>query len=304
MTQKYNVTDIEANKRIDKLLSDMITDVSRSEIQSWITDGHVHVNGRQVKANHKCQNGDVIEWTVPESESLAVSAENIPLSVQYEDTDLIVVNKPKGMVVHPSVGHQHGTLVNALLYHCDALSYVNGEERPGVVHRIDKDTSGLLVVAKNDHTHNKLAEQLLAKDIDRRYEAIVHGVIEHETGMIDAPIGRDRNDRKKMGVRENGKSAITHFRVMNRYKDFTHVECQLETGRTHQIRVHMKYIGFPIVGDPKYGQRKTMVIGGQALHAKYLSFNHPRTDELMHFEVEPPSYFQELLAQFPPENIY
>ncbi|WP_010530468.1 RluA family pseudouridine synthase [Lentibacillus jeotgali] len=298
MTQKYSVTETEANIRIDKLLSGITADASRSEIQSWMADGYVHVNDRPVKANYKCQNGDVIEWTVPEPDTLNVVPENIPLSIIYEDSDLMVINKPKGMVVHPSAGHQHGTLVNALLYHCDSLSLVNGEERPGIVHRIDKDTSGLLVVAKNDQTHTILAEQLAAKDIDRRYEAIVHGVIEHETGMIDAPIGRDRNDRKKMGVGENGKAAVTHFRVLTRYKNFTHVECQLETGRTHQIRVHMKYIGFPVVGDPKYGQRKTMAIGGQALHAKFLSFTHPETGEQLHFEQEAPSYFYELLAQF------
>ncbi|HLR62190.1 MAG TPA: RluA family pseudouridine synthase [Lentibacillus sp.] len=298
MTQQYSVTETEANIRVDKLLSGIIPGASRSEIQTWMADGYVRVNGRQMKANYKCQNGDVIDWSIPEPDTLTIEPENIPLSVIYEDTSLLVVNKPKGMVVHPSAGHQHGTLVHALLYHCDSLSQINGEERPGIVHRIDKDTSGLLVVAKNDQSHNSLTEQLSAKDIDRRYEAIVHGVIEHETGMIDAPIGRDRNDRKKMGVGENGKPAVTHFRVLNRYKNFTHVECDLETGRTHQIRVHMKYIGFPIAGDPKYGQRKTMTIGGQALHAKSLSFSHPKTGEQLHFEVETPSYFHELLAQF------
>ncbi|TFJ94577.1 RluA family pseudouridine synthase [Lentibacillus salicampi] len=298
MTQQHNVTESEANIRVDKLLSTMMTDASRSEIQSWIADGCVRVNGHHVKVNYKCQNGDVIEWMVPEPETLTIEPENIPLSVVYEDSDLLVVNKPRGMVVHPSAGHHHGALVNALLHHCDSLSHVNGEERPGIVHRIDKDTSGLLVVAKNDETHIHLAEQLSAKEMERQYEAIVHGVIEHETGMIDAPIGRDPNDRKKMGIVGNGKSAITHFRVLNRYRDFTHVECQLETGRTHQIRVHMKYIGFPVVGDPKYGQRKTRAVGGQALHAKSLAFKHPTTNEQLHFEVEAPAYFQELLSEF------
>ncbi|QKY68970.1 RluA family pseudouridine synthase [Lentibacillus sp. CBA3610] len=298
MTQQHTVTEPEQNIRIDKLLAGMIADASRSEIQTWIADGHVYVNKRQIKANYKCQTGDTIEWREPEPERLTIEPENIPLAVVYEDSDLLVVNKPKGMVVHPSAGHQSGTLVNALLHHCDRLSSVNGEERPGIVHRLDKDTSGLLIVAKNDAAHNHIAEQLSAKAIDRRYEVIVHGVIEHETGLIDAPIGRDPNDRKKMDVVDNGKPAITHFRVMNCYRDFTHVECQLETGRTHQIRVHMKYIGFPIAGDPKYGQRKTLDIGGQALHAKSLSFRHPTTNEEQHFEVEAPAYFQKLLAQF------
>src|SRR5699024_5640349 len=197
MTQQHSVTETEANTRIDKLISGMMTDASRSEIQAWIADGHVHVNGQRVKANYKCHTGDVVEWTVPEPETLTIEPENIPLSVVYEDSDLLVVNKPKGMVVHPSAGHQHGTLVNALLHHCESLSHVNSEERPCIVHRIDKDTSGLLIVAKNDQTHISLAEQLRAKDIDRRYEAIVHGLIQHETGLIDAPIGRDPNDRKK-----------------------------------------------------------------------------------------------------------
>ncbi|SFB19245.1 ribosomal large subunit pseudouridine synthase D [Lentibacillus halodurans] len=302
MTKQHTVTETEQNIRIDKLLSDMINDVSRSQIQSWIADDYVSVNAQRVKANYKCQTGDVIEWILPEPESLTIEPENIPLSIVYEDSDLLVVNKPRGMVVHPSAGHQKGTLVNALMYHCDSLSHVNGGERPGIVHRIDKDTSGLLVVAKNDPVHISLAEQLSAKDIDRQYEAIVHGVIDHETGLIDAPIGRDPNDRKKMGVVDNGKSAVTHFRVVNRFADFTHVVCQLETGRTHQIRVHMKYIGFPIAGDPKYGQRKTLDIGGQALHAKSLEFKHPSTNEQLHFEVEAPCYFQGLLAQFEKSN--
>lgn len=297
MTQAYSVTETEHSTRIDKLLTGIITDASRSEIQSWIANDHVHVNGHLVKANYKCQRGDIIEWAVPESESLTVEPENLPLSVIYEDSDLLVINKSKGMVVHPSAGHQRGTLVNALLYHCNSLSDVNGEERPGIVHRIDKDTSGLMVVAKNDSVHLNLAEQLSEKDIDRRYEAIVHGVIEHETGLIDAPIGRNPNNRKKMGVVDNGKSALTHFRVVEQFSDFTYLTCQLETGRTHQIRVHMQYIGFPIVGDPKYGRRKTMDIDGQVLHAKSLTFIHPRTKEHLQFEVEAPSYFQELLTQ-------
>ncbi|SFD82174.1 ribosomal large subunit pseudouridine synthase D [Lentibacillus persicus] len=297
MTQQHKVTEIEQNMRIDKLLALKVADVSRSEIQTWIADSYVYVNGKQVKANYKCQKGDDIKWKKPEQSALRIEAENIPLSIVYEDEDLLVVNKPRGMVVHPSAGHQHGTLVNALLYHCESLSQINGDHRPGIVHRIDKDTSGLLVVAKNDKAHTVLAGQLSEKSIERRYETIVHGVIEHETGLIDAPIGRDPNDRKKMGVTDNGKPAVTHFRVLKRFAEFTHVECKLETGRTHQIRVHMKYIAFPIAGDPKYGRRKTLDIGGQALHAKSIAFRHPATNETMQFEVEPPSYFKNLLAQ-------
>ncbi|ALX47400.1 RluA family pseudouridine synthase [Lentibacillus amyloliquefaciens] len=297
MTQQHKVTETEQNMRIDKLLAGLITKSSRSEIQTWITDDHVYVNGSQVKSNYKCRRGDIIEWTEPEQTSLTIDPENIPLTVVYEDDELLVINKPRGMVVHPSAGHPHGTLVNALLYHCDRLSHINGDHRPGIVHRIDKDTSGLLVVAKNDTAHISLAEQLSEKDIDRRYEAIVHGVIEHETGLIDAPIGRDPHDRKKMGVTDEGKPSVTHFRVVKRYADFTHLECKLETGRTHQIRVHMKYIEFPIAGDPKYGRRKTLNIDGQALHAKSISFKHPTKNEAMHFEVDVPSYFQKLLAE-------
>ncbi|TMN23513.1 RluA family pseudouridine synthase [Lentibacillus cibarius] len=302
MIQQHSVTETEHNTRIDKLLTGLVADVSRSQVQSWITDGYVRVNETKVKTNYKCQTGDVVEWAVPEPESMTIEPESIPLEIVYEDADLLVVNKPRGMVVHPSAGHQSGTLVNALLYHCDSLSHINGEERPGIVHRIDKDTSGLLLAAKNDETHERLAEQLSAKNVDRQYEAIVDGVIGHETGVIDAPIGRDPSNRQRMGVIDHGKDAVTHFKVLQRYSNFTHISCQLETGRTHQIRVHMKYIGYPIVGDPKYGQRKTIRIGGQALHAKSLAFTHPKTGEKLDFVVEAPSYFHELLTQF--EKMY
>lgn len=301
-SQQHVVTESENKTRIDKLLSSVVMDASRSQVQSWIISEHVLVNGDTVKANYKCHTGDEISWTIPEPEPLNIQPENIPLSIVYEDSDLLVVNKQKGMVVHPSAGHPNGTLVNALLYHCKDLSGVNGVERPGIVHRIDKDTSGLLVVAKNDLAHASLSEQLASKDIERKYEAVVHGVIEHETGLIDAPIGRDKNDRQKMGIADNGKSAVTHFRVLRRYDNFTYVECQLETGRTHQIRVHMKYIGFPLVGDPKYGRRKTLEINGQALHAKSLGFTHPRTAEWVFFEAESPAYFQDVISQI--EKIY
>ncbi|WP_249869853.1 RluA family pseudouridine synthase [Oceanobacillus saliphilus] len=296
MTYFNHVVTEEQNKtRLDKLLSEINPDRSRSQIQTWISKDHVMVNGEPSRANHKCHTGDEIKWSIPEAVELDVLAEDIPLSIIYEDSDLLVVNKPKGMVVHPSAGHQSGTLVNALLHHCKDLSGINGVERPGIVHRIDKDTSGLLVVAKNDHTHVHLSEQLSNREIKRKYEAVVHGEITHETGMIDAPIGRDPKDRQKMGIVDNGKPAVTHFKVLNHFPDFTHVECQLETGRTHQIRVHMKYIGFPLVGDPKYGQRKTLDTEGQALHAKSLGFTHPRTEEWLEFEVEAPEAFQEVL---------
>ncbi|MFB4167572.1 RluA family pseudouridine synthase [Virgibacillus sp. JSM 102003] len=302
MTLKQHVVIESENKtRIDKLLSNLVSE-SRSQVQSWIANEHVLVNGEVIKPNYKCQTADEISWQIPEPEPLNIEPENIPLQVVYEDSDLLVVNKPKGMVVHPSAGHQNGTLVNALLYHCEDLSGINGVERPGIVHRIDKDTSGLLVVAKNDLAHTNLSEQMASKDIERKYEAVVHGVIEHETGLIDAPIGRDKNDRQKMGIVDSGKPAVTHFRVIRRYEKFTHVECQLETGRTHQIRVHMKYIDFPIVGDPKYGRRKTLDTDGQVLHAKSLGFNHPRTNEWLFFEEKAPAYFEELLSQI--ERMY
>lgn len=296
MTLQHVVTETQNKMRIDKLLADINPDESRSRVQGWITKELVMVNDEVVKANYKCQVGDVITWRIPKVESLDIEAENIPLEIVYEDRDVLVVNKPKGMVVHPSAGHQSGTLVNGLLYHCKDLSGINGVERPGIVHRIDKDTSGLLLVAKNDKAHTSLSEQLSNKDVKRKYEAVVHGIINHDTGMVDAPIGRDPKDRQKMGVVENGKPAVTHFQVLNRFNEFTHIECQLETGRTHQIRVHMRYIGFPLVGDPKYGPRKTLDTNGQALHARLIGFTHPTTGEWLEFEVEPPAYFKELLT--------
>jgi len=302
MTFQHIVTESESNMRIDKLLTKVNDNSSRSQVQTWINQNLVSVNENIVKANYKCKLNDVIKWSIPEVKPLDVEAENIPLKIIYEDSDLLVVNKPKGMVVHPSAGHHTGTLVNALLYHCNDLSGINGVERPGIVHRIDKDTSGLLVVAKKDLAHRNLAEQLANKKVERKYEAIVHGVIEHEEGMIDAPIGRDPKDRQKMSVVENGKPAITHFGVLRRFPKFTHIECQLETGRTHQIRVHMNYINHPLVGDPKYGIRKTLNTDGQALHAKSLGFIHPGTKEWMNFEVEPPVYFKEVLTKLDKMN--
>ncbi|MEC5422767.1 RluA family pseudouridine synthase [Virgibacillus sp. C22-A2] len=299
---QHTVTEEQEKMRLDKLLTQINPDCSRSQVQSWITKELVTVNNDVVKANYTCHLGDVVSWALPEVQPLNVVAENIPLEIIYEDSDLLVINKTKGMVVHPSAGHQGGTLVNALLYHCKDLSGINGVERPGIVHRIDKDTSGLLVVAKNDYAHVHLSQQLSSKEIKRKYEALVHGEIPHETGMIDAPIGRDPKDRQKMGVVDGGKPAITHFSVIKSYPDYTHVECQLETGRTHQIRVHMRYIEYPIVGDPKYGPRKTLEANGQALHAKALGFTHPVKKEWMEFEVSPPASFQELLAYI--EKLY
>lgn len=291
------ITVEQSGERLDKLVTTQYEQFSRSQIQMFIKEEHLKLNGEPVKSNYKCRPGDVIEINVPEMEVLDVLPENIPLDVYYEDEDVIVVNKPKGMVVHPAAGHGTGTLVNALMFHCKDLSGINGVLRPGIVHRIDKDTSGLLMVAKNDFTHVKLVEQLQAKTVTRRYKAIVHGNILHEAGTVDAPIGRDKNDRQAMTVTDtNSRHAVTHFNVIERFKDFTYVECQLETGRTHQIRVHMKYAGFPLAGDPKYGPKRTLEIGGQALHAGVLGFIHPRTEAYLEFEAPLPEYYEELLT--------
>lgn len=283
-------------ERIDTFITAQNDEWSRSQVQIWLKEDLVLVNGEKVKRNYKVKQGDEISVSVPDPKPLEIIAENIPLEIYYEDSDVIVVNKPRGMVVHPALGHETGTLVNALMYHCKDLSGINGVLRPGIVHRIDKDTSGLLMVAKNDVAHEKLAEQLREKTTVRKYIAIVHGVIEHEEGTIDAPIGRDKSDRQSMTVTdENAKEAVTHFKVLERFEEFTLVECQLETGRTHQIRVHMKYIGFPLAGDPKYGPRKTIDIDGQALHAAVLGFKHPRTDEYMEFSSPIPKVMEDVI---------
>lgn len=283
-------------ERIDKMLSSVNEEWSRSQVQQWIKDGMVTVNGQAVKGNYKVKEGDTITVQVPESEPLDVLPEKMDLDIYYEDADVLVVNKPRGMVVHPAPGHVSGTLVNGLLYHCKDLSGINGVMRPGIVHRIDKDTSGLLMVAKNDLAHESLVNQLVEKTVTRRYKAIVHGVIGHDKGTIDAPIGRDKTDRQSMTVtEENSKHAVTHFQVLERFRDFTYIECQLETGRTHQIRVHMKYIGYPLAGDPKYGPKKTLPIDGQALHAGILGFTHPRTGEYLEFEAPLPKEMVDLL---------
>lgn len=292
---EHIISDTQAGDRIDKVVSTLDPEWSRSQVQQWIKDGNVLVNGAPVKTNYKCSFEDRLVISIPEPEALDVVPEEMNLEIFYEDQDVLVVNKPKGMVVHPAPGHMTGTLVNGLMAHCKDLSGINGVLRPGIVHRIDKDTSGLLMVAKNDLAHESLVNQLVAKTVTRKYKALVHGNIQHDFGTIDAPLGRDTKDRQSMTVVDNGKHAVTHFNVLERFNDFTFVECQLETGRTHQIRVHMKYIGYPLAGDPKYGPKKTLDIGGQALHAGLLGFNHPRTGEYVEFEAPLPSYFEELL---------
>lgn len=250
--EQINVKIKQEKGRIDKVLSELLKDHSRSQIQQWLKDQNITVNGEITRPNYKVKENDDININVPEPEELDVLAEDIPLEIVYEDDDVLVINKPQGMVVHPSAGHQNGTLVNALLYHIKDLSSINGIIRPGIVHRIDKDTSGLLMVAKNDKAHIALAEQLKDKTSLRKYIALVHGEISHDKGEINAPIGRSKNDRKMQAVIEGGKPAVTHFEVLERFEGYTLLQLQLETGRTHQIRVHMKYIGFPVAGDPLY----------------------------------------------------
>jgi 23S rRNA pseudouridine1911/1915/1917 synthase len=294
---EHTILEEQKGDRIDKIISSLEEEWSRTQVQQWIKDGNVLVNGQKIKTNYKCSLNDHIEISIPDPELLDVIPEEMDLDIYFEDKDVLVVNKPSGMVVHPAPGHLTGTLVNGLMAHCKDLSGINGVLRPGIVHRIDKDTSGLLMVAKNDMAHEKLVNQLVEKTVTRKYRAIVHGVIPHDFGTIDAPLGRDTKDRQSMTVVDNGKHAVTHFHVIERFKDFTFVECQLETGRTHQIRVHMKYIGYPLAGDPKYGPKKTLDINGQALHAGVLGFNHPRTNEYLEFEAPLPSEFLEVLDQ-------
>lgn len=285
----------DIGKRIDKYLGET-TDYTRSKIQKMIENGNILVNNNKVKSSYTLKENDNVEVTdyVEETDILP---ENIPLDIYYEDNDLIVVNKPSGMVVHPAPGNYSGTLVNALMYHTNNLSTVNTSIRPGIVHRIDADTSGLLLVAKNDKSHNLLAEAIQKKEVVREYIALVDGVINEDTATIDAPIGRDKNDRKKMAVTsENSKDAITHIRVLDRYKDSTLIRCKLETGRTHQIRVHLNYIGHPVVNDPVYGYKKLIDKDfGQMLHAEKLGFVHPTTKEYMEFTAPLPNRFKEIL---------
>ncbi len=287
-----------AGERLDKFMAEAFNDaaVSRTQIQDWIKGGAVLVNGAETKPKHKLLAGDMVTVEVPEAEPTELAAEPIPLDVVYEDSDVIVINKQRGLVVHPAPGHSSGTVVNALLYHCNDLSGINGSIRPGIVHRIDKDTSGLLMAAKNDAAHASLSEQLKEHSVTRKYIALVHGNVPHDRGTIDAPIGRDERDRKMFTVTEkNSRHAVTHFSVIERLDDYSLLELQLETGRTHQIRVHMKYIGHPLAGDPMYGRSKTVDLNGQALHAAVLGFKHPRTGEYLEFQAPIPADMEHVL---------
>ena len=302
MDQKIiQASDEYKGLRIDKFLSEQNPDYSRSYIQKLIKDGQVSVSGKAIKSNYKIDGSEEIVLLIPEQIVPDILPENIPLDILYEDQDLIVINKPKGMVVHPAAGHYSGTLVNALMYHCkDDLSGINGVMRPGIVHRIDQNTTGSLLVCKNDYAHNFIASQLKVHSITRKYRAIVHGNIKEDTGTIDAPIGRHPIDRKKMAIEpRNGREAVTHFQVLERFGNYTYIECQLETGRTHQIRVHMSSIHHPIVGDDVYGPAKCPFSGlqGQTLHAQVLGFIHPRTKEYMEFSAPLPEYFESLLQK-------
>ena len=285
-----------AGLRLDKAVADL-TELSRGLANEQIKNGQILVNGEAKKAKYAVKEGDVISYEVPEPEVVEYVAEDLPLEIVYQDEDVAVVNKPQGMVVHPSAGHTRGTLVNALMYHIKDLSGINGVLRPGIVHRIDKDTSGLLMIAKNDRAHLALADELKDKKSLRKYWAIVHGNLPNDRGVIEAPIGRSEKDRKKQAVTAKGKPALTRFQVLERFGDYTLVELQLETGRTHQIRVHMAYIGHPVAGDEVYGPRKTLKGHGQFLHARTLGFTHPRTGEVLEFTAEAPAIFLETLEK-------
>lgn len=281
--------------RVDKFLAEAIDYLTRSALQKLISSGNVEIDGKVIAKSRVLKEGEDISVLIPDAVSLDVEAENIPLNIYYEDDDLLVVYKPKGMVVHPAPGNHNGTLVNALLWHCkDSLSGINGVLRPGIVHRIDKDTSGLLLVAKNDFAHVHLAEQIKEHSLNRIYQTIVYGVNIEDEGDVDAPIGRSTKDRKKMAVIDGGRTAQTHYSVVKRYSGFTHVQCKLKTGRTHQIRVHMAYIGHPVAGDAVYGPKNVITqLGGQCLHAGTIGFIHPRTGEYMEFTAPLPEYFTE-----------
>ena len=295
----YQIGLEEDDERLDKWMSSALTDLSRSYIQKCIKDNQVLVNGKPQKASYRLRVDDEIVFHIPKAMEPAIEAEEIPLSILYEDKDLLIVDKPKGMVVHPAPGHYNGTLVNAVMYHCrDNLSGINGVLRPGIVHRIDRDTTGSLIICKNDHAHNSIAAQLKEHTITRKYRAIVHGVIDVEEGTVNAPIGRDPKDRKKMAINEqNGKPAITHYKVLRRFQEYTYIECQLGTGRTHQIRVHMTSIGHPLLGDEVYGQRKSSYhLCGQTLHAMVIGFIHPSSGEYLEITAPLPEYFEHLLC--------
>mgnify|MGYP002549682308 FL=1 len=303
MTEEFKAeyTPGEEILRIDRFLGSRLEQVSRSYLQKLVKDGAVLVNGKPVKSSYKVENGDRIRLEIPDAVEPEIEAEPMELDILYEDSDIILINKPKGMVVHPAAGHYSGTLVNGLMAHCkNELSGINGVMRPGIVHRIDMDTTGVLIVCKNDKAHNAIAEQLKVHSITRKYYAIVHGVLKADTGTVNAPIGRHPVDRKKMSINEkNGKEAVTHYRVLQRFRRFTFVECQLETGRTHQIRVHMASIGHPLLGDQVYGPAKVPFSGlqGQTLHAGVLGIIHPSTGEYMEFTAPLPAYFEAVLKK-------
>ena len=304
MIHEIDVLESQSGIRIDKFLSDELPEMSRSYIQKLIKEEQVTVNGKIVKANYKLSADDFVVVCQPELKEPDILAEDIPLDILYEDEDFLVINKPKGMVVHPSAGHYSGTLVNALMYYCkDDLSGINGVMRPGIVHRIDMDTTGSLLVCKNDFSHQHIAQQLKEHSIRRVYHAIVHGVIEEEEGTVDAPIGRHPIERKKMSINyKNGKEAVTHYKVIQRFKNYTYIQCQLETGRTHQIRVHMASIKHPLLGDQVYGpQKNPFKLQGQTLHAKIIGITHPRTNEYIEADAPLPEYFQKLLKKL--ENL-
>lgn len=294
----YQIGIEEDDERIDKWISSVLTDLSRSYIQKCIKEGQVFVNDVPRKASYRLKVDDEIVFWIPEAVEPAICAEDIPLSVLYEDEDVLIVDKPKGMVVHPAPGHYSGTLVNAVLYHCKGqLSGINGVLRPGIVHRIDRDTTGSLVICKNDRAHREIAVQLKDHSMTRSYRAIVHGVLKNDEGTVDAPIGRDEKDRRRMAINEkNGKPAVTHYKVLKRFREYTYIECSLETGRTHQIRVHMTSIGHPLLGDEVYGSRRSPFrLEGQTLHAYTLGFIHPGTQEYLEVCAPLPAYFEHLL---------
>ncbi len=300
MTHEIDVLESQAGIRIDKFLADELPELSRSYIQKLIKEEQITVNGKIVKANYKLSAEDLVVVLQPELKEPDILAEDIPLDILYEDSDILIVNKPKGMVVHPSAGHYSGTLVNALMHYCkDDLSGINGVMRPGIVHRIDMDTTGSLLVCKNDFAHQNIAEQLKVHDIKRVYHAIVHGVLKDDEGIIDAPIGRHPVERKKMSINhKNGKEAVTHYKVIKRFKNYTYIQCQLETGRTHQIRVHMASIKHPLLGDAVYGPAKCpFKLQGQTLHAKTIGIMHPRTEEYIEVDAPLPEYFSSLLKK-------
>ncbi|MEQ8197982.1 MAG: RluA family pseudouridine synthase [Clostridiaceae bacterium] len=301
--KSFIVEEKYTNLRLDKFLAEILVDKSRSFIQEIINSENVKVNGRVVKSSYKLKTGDHIMVVLPEAVNLDVQGENIPLEIMHEDRDVIVVNKPQGMVVHPAPGNYSGTLVNALLFHCKDLSGINGVIRPGIVHRIDKDTSGILVVAKNDYSHNFLASQLKDHSMKREYIALVEGRLKNQNGTINAPIGRHPKERIKMAIVENGREAVTHYEVLEVFDKYTLIKCMLETGRTHQIRVHMAKIGHPLVGDPVYGHKKQkFLVSGQMLHARLLGFIHPSTKEYMEFSSELPKYFQDIINKLRRES--